>query len=85
MKKLPPRKPVARRPKWITWIVAAAAGCLLIYGLSQVSGVAYDEDAIRVVDFSSLTSRQKRAALTEANNARCSCGCGMGMAQCAAR
>src|SRR5437016_1579776 len=84
MKKRPPRKPARRRPKWITWIVVGASVGLVGYGLSQVSGVAYNEDAIRVVDFSSLTSRQKRAALEEANNARCTCGCGMGLAQCIA-
>jgi hypothetical protein len=84
MKKRPPRTPASRRPKWVTWIVAAGAAGLVVYGLSQVSGVAYNEDAIRVVDFSSLTSRQKRAALQEANNARCTCGCGMGLAQCVA-
>ena len=84
MKKRPPRKPIPRRPKWVTWIVAAAAAGLVVYGLSQVSGVAYNEAAIRVVDFSALTSRQKRAALEEANNARCTCGCGMGLAQCVA-
>jgi hypothetical protein len=84
MKKRPARKPATRRPKWITWIIAAAAACLVVYGLSQVSGVAYNENAIRVVDFSPLTSRQKRAALEEANTARCTCGCGMGLAQCVA-
>ena len=84
MKKRPPRKSVRRRPNWVRWIVAATAVGLVGYGLSQVSGVAYNEDAIRVVDFSSLTPRQKRSALDEANNARCTCGCGMGLAQCVA-
>ena len=84
MRKRPPRKPASRRPKWVTGIVAVGAAALVIYGLSQVSGVAYNEEAIRVVDFSALTSRQKRTALEEANNARCSCGCGMGLAQCVA-
>jgi hypothetical protein len=84
VKKRPPRKAAARRPKWVTWIVAAGVAALAVYGLSQVSGVAYNGEAIRVVDFSSLTSRQKRAALQEANNARCTCGCGMGLAQCVA-
>ena len=79
------RKPNrSRRSKWVTWVV----GLLIVggagYGLSELSGVAYNEDAIRVVDFSPLTGRQKRAALVAANNARCTCGCGMGLAQCVA-
>jgi len=37
-----------RRPKWVTWIVAAGVAGLVVYGLSQVSGVAYNEEAIRV-------------------------------------
>jgi hypothetical protein len=68
----------------VTWLVASAAVGLIGYGLSQISGVAYNEEAIRVVDFSSLTAQQKRSALEEANNARCTCGCGMGLAQCVA-
>jgi hypothetical protein len=84
MRKRRAPKPASRRPKWVTWIVAAGVSGLIIYGLSQVSGVAYNEDAIRVVDFSSLTSRQKRTALEQANNARCTCGCGLGLAQCIA-
>ena len=79
------RKPArSRRPRWITWLVAAGVIGAAGYGLSELSGVAYNERAIRVVDFSSLTASQKRAALVEANNARCTCGCGMGLAQCVA-
>jgi hypothetical protein len=79
------RKPARRRrPRWITWLVAAGVVGAIGYGLSEMSGVAYNERAIRVVDFSSLTSSQKRTALVAANNARCNCGCGMGLAQCVA-
>jgi hypothetical protein len=79
------RKPGrSRRPKWVSWVIALAVIGGAGYGLSELSGVAYNEDAIRVVDFSSLTARQKRAALVAANNARCNCGCGMGLAQCVA-
>jgi hypothetical protein len=53
-----------------------------IYGLSQTSGVAFDEDDIKVVNFQGLTSGQKQQALEAANSARCSCGCGLGLAQC---
>jgi hypothetical protein len=74
----------SRRPKWVGWIVALLVIGGVGYGLSELSGVAYNEDAIRVVDFSPLTARQKRAALVAANNARCNCGCGMGLAQCVA-
>jgi len=79
------RKPArSRRPRWITWLVAAGVVGAAGYGLSEISGVAYNERAIRVVDFSSLTAPQKRAALVAANTARCTCGCGMGLAQCVA-
>jgi hypothetical protein len=85
MSKRAARKPVRRRrPQWITWLVAAGVIGVAGYGLSELSGVAYNERAIRVVDFSSLSERQKRAALVAANNARCNCGCGMGLAQCVA-
>ena len=85
MSKRTARKPARpKRPRWITWLVAAAVIGAVAYGLSEVSGVAYNERAIRVVDFSSLTAPQKRAALVAANNARCNCGCGMTLAQCVA-
>src|SRR3982751_705737 len=73
-----------RRRRWVTWLVAAGVVGGVGYGLSEIAGVAYNERAIRVVDFSSLTASQKRAALVAANNARCNCGCGMGLAQCVA-
>jgi hypothetical protein len=46
--------------------------------------VPWDEEDIRVVDFSSLTPDAKRTALRRANSARCICGCGMNLAQCVA-
>jgi hypothetical protein len=60
--------------------IVAIAG--MGYCISETSGVAYGEDDIVVVDFSSLTSGEKRIALREANGARCTCGCGMTLAQC---
>jgi hypothetical protein len=57
---------------------------LLVYGVSQMSGIAYGESAIGVVSFSSLNSTQKRSALQAANRARCTCGCGMTLAECVA-
>ena len=57
---------------------------LAIYGISQYSGVPWDDEDIRVVDFSSLSPSAKRTALRRANSARCTCGCGMNMAQCVA-
>ncbi|MBI4484959.1 MAG: hypothetical protein HY655_03015 [Acidobacteria bacterium] len=62
--------------------LAIAAVGLMGYCASEMSGVAYDDADIRVVDFSSLTASQKRGALREANRARCNCGCGMTLAQC---
>jgi hypothetical protein len=54
----------------------------LVYGMSQLSGVPFDENDIAVVDFSQLDASQKREALRAANGARCPCGCGMTLAQC---
>jgi hypothetical protein len=83
MKKRAPRRP-PRRPKWIVWLLTASVVGMLGFALSQMSGIAYTEREIRVVDFSALTATQKRRALEEANTARCTCGCGMGLAQCVA-
>jgi hypothetical protein len=68
--------------KVFKWIAALGLVALVVYGVSQMSGVVYGEDAIRVVSFSSLNTSQKRAALKAANQARCDCGCGMNLAQC---
>jgi hypothetical protein len=68
--------------KAFKWIATLGLVGLVLYGASQMSGVAYDEDAIGVVSFSTLNARQKRAALKAANQARCDCGCGMTLAQC---
>lgn len=68
----------------VKWTIALAVIALVIYGLSQTAGVAWDEDDIRVVDFSSLSDSARRATLRRANSARCTCGCGMNMAQCVA-
>jgi hypothetical protein len=78
------RQPAGVAPKLVKWIGAAAALALVVYGLSQMSSVAYNDTDIRVVDFSALTSREKRTALEAANQARCSCSCGMNVAQCVA-
>ena len=83
MKKQPPRK-AARRSRLITWITIAGVVGLVGYGLSQLSSVAYTDQDIKVVDFSSLDARQKKSALEAANQARCTCGCGMTLAQCVA-
>jgi hypothetical protein len=83
MKKRAPKK-AARRSRVITWMTIAAVVGLLGYGLSQLSNVAYTDQDIGVVDFSSLDAKQKRSALEAANQARCNCGCGMTLAQCVA-
>lgn len=70
--------------KLLKWTIGIAVLVLIVYGLSQMSMVAYDEGDIAVVDFSALTSREKRTALEAANQARCTCGCGMNVAQCVA-
>jgi hypothetical protein len=77
-----------RRPsslgRILRWTLGLALVALAAYGISQYSGVPWDEEDIRVVDFSSLSPSAKRTALRRANNARCTCGCGMNMAQCVA-
>lgn len=88
MKKVPkkkqgPRK-AARRSRLLTWIAVAGVLGLVVYGLSQMSSVAYTDRDIKVVNFSSLDSKQKKTALEAANQARCTCGCGMTLAQCVA-
>jgi hypothetical protein len=70
------------RSALFTWIAVIAVAVAAVYGLSQMSNVAFDEDDIAVVNFQGLTSAQKQSALEEANAARCSCGCGLGLAQC---
>ena len=63
-------------------VIAVVGG--VIWGLATSAGVAYNERDLAVIDFTSLTAGQKRAALVEANADRCTCGCGMGLAQCVA-
>ena len=77
------RKPSALAAT-LKWLVILAVAGLIVYGLSRFSGVPWDEEDIRVVDFSSLSPGAKRTALRRANSARCTCGCGMNMAQCVA-
>ena len=73
--------PVARLAKWSAGLAVVAA---IIYGISNTSGVAFDDEDIGVVNFSNLTQSEKRTALQAANRARCGCGCGMTLAQCVA-
>jgi hypothetical protein len=84
--KKPQRRPALARGslKAIKWIAVLGTVALVAYGATQLSGVAYNEDAIKVVDFSELKPAEKRSALQAANNARCSCGCGLTLAQCVA-
>lgn len=66
----------------LMWTGVAAVLGLGIYGMTQMSTVAYTDRHIVAVDFSDMTADQKDAALQEANTARCPCGCGMTLAQC---
>jgi hypothetical protein len=78
------RRAARRSSKLLTWIVVAATMALVVYGISQMSSIAYSDRDLGVVDFSDLSSKQKRTALEAANSARCTCGCGMTLAQCVA-
>jgi len=77
-----------RRPptylKAIKWIAVVGFVALIVYLAAQFGGIAYGEDAIHAVNFSDLSASQKRRALRNANQARCTCGCGMTLAQCVA-
>ena len=78
------RRAAQRSSKLLTWIVAAGAVALVVYGVSQMSSIAYSDKDLGVIDFSDLDSKEKRTALEAANTARCTCGCGMTLAQCVA-
>ena len=69
-------------PKAVKWAAALAVVGLIVYAVSQSSGVAYDDEDIAVVDFSGLTPETRETVLQEVNRARCPCGCGMNLAQC---
>ena len=68
--------------KAIKWAVGLALVGGIGYVVSQSAGVPYDDKAIGVVNFSDLSAKGRKAALKEANAARCSCGCGLGLAEC---
>jgi hypothetical protein len=74
----------SRLVKAVKWTLFIGIVGLVIYGLSLTAGVTWDEEDIRVVDFSSLSSGARRSALRRANSTRCTCGCGMNLAQCVA-
>ena len=78
------RRAARRSSRLVTWSVAIGAAALVVYGASQMSGIAYSDKDLPVIDFSDLTSKEKRTALEAANSARCTCGCGMTLAQCVA-
>ena len=78
------RKATRRVRKVAIWTGALVVAAAIVYGMSQTAGVAYDDADIGVVDFSGLDASQKRAALRDANAARCPCGCRMSVAQCVA-
>lgn len=78
----PRRKQSTPLVKALTWLAVLGGVVLVVYAVTQLSGVPYDEDAIKVVSFANLDASQKRSALVAANQARCNCGCGMTLAQC---
>jgi hypothetical protein len=66
----------------LKWTIGLALAAGVVYVVTQSAGVPYDDRAIGVVNFSDLSPKGRKAALKEANNARCSCGCGLGLAEC---
>ena len=77
-------KALRQSKRLLKWGGVIAVLALVIYGVSQMSGVAYNDVSLAVVDFSVLNQTQKVSALRAANAARCTCGCGMTLAQCVA-
>jgi hypothetical protein len=80
----PRRKRTGLGSKAAKWAGVLLVAALAIYGVSQMSSIVYGEADLPAIDFSSLTSSQKRQALEEAHRERCTCGCGMNLAQCVA-
>lgn len=78
----PRRKRPSAVARAVQWAIGLGAAALVAYWLTTPGAVAYDERAIRVVDFSVLNDDQKLEALHAANDARCTCGCGLGLAEC---
>jgi hypothetical protein len=68
--------------KAMKWLGGLAIVAMVVYAVSQSSGVAFGEREIGVVNFSDLAPAEKQEALEAANSARCTCGCGMTLAQC---
>ena len=56
--------------KIVKWTLALAVVALLAYVVFQSTGVAFDEDDIRVVSFSRLSPAEKKTALQTANRER---------------
>ena len=78
------RKTVTVQARALKWGALLAVLALIVYGVSQMDGIAYGERDLSVVNFTDLTPAGKKSALKAANEARCTCGCGMTLAQCVA-
>jgi hypothetical protein len=78
------RRKAGRLSKPVKWLVTAGVVALVVYGVSQMSSIAYTDRDIAVVDFSVLSPKERNNALEAANRARCTCTCGMTLAQCVA-
>jgi hypothetical protein len=78
------RRKGARLAAPVKWLLTAGVVALVVYGVSQMSSIAYTDRDIVVVDFSMLSPKEKSNALDAANRARCTCTCGMTLAQCVA-
>ena len=78
------RRRAAQRATILKWSAAVAVAAAVIYGVSQISCVAFSDRDLPAVNFSGLSASQKKTALVAANQARCTCSCGMTLAQCVA-
>jgi len=78
------RKAGTAQTRALKWGALLAVVSLLVYGVSQMDGIAYGERDLSVVNFGDLSPAGKKNALKAANEARCTCGCGMTLAQCVA-
>ena len=78
------RKKASGPVRMLKWVLVVGVIALIGYGLSQMSGVAYSERDLPMINFEGLSTSAKNGVLKTANGTRCTCGCGLTLAQCVA-
>src|SRR6267143_5631378 len=57
------RRAARRSSRLLRWTVAIGVLALIVYGVSQMSRVAYGERQLAMIDFSDLSAAQKQAVM----------------------